>query len=195
MSTIAIFYQPQAVRDKFLIALAVLFSGIPVCCSSPFNQSFYYIRDMSLTGCQASICLSLMPPASNMTLPFRLSWWRRSHLPSTAGVLCTASSTGAHRYPFYSAAGGRRRRALGRVFCAVFHRWVREDIRHMDILLFSETLSAWCGETLTQPGAARRRTAPATAARGCACAAVANRKTRCARVTGSSTILAGPICE
>ncbi|NGH41978.1 regulator, partial [Escherichia coli] len=35
----------------------------------------------------------------------------------------------------------------------VFHRWVREDIGRINILLFSETLSAWCGETLTQPGA------------------------------------------
>jgi len=30
---------------------------------------------------------------------------------------------------------------------------VREDIGRINILLFSETLSAWCGETLTQPGA------------------------------------------
>lgn len=74
-------------------------------------------------------------------------------MPSAAGVLCTTASTGAHRYPFYSAAGGRRRRALGEFLCAVFHRWVREDIGRINILLFSETLSAWCGETLTQPGA------------------------------------------
>ncbi|CDL57455.1 Putative transcriptional regulator [Klebsiella pneumoniae] len=43
---------------------------------------------------------------------------------------------------------------FGEMFlCAVFHRWVREDIGRINILLFSETLSAWCGETLTQPGA------------------------------------------
>ncbi|WP_114500661.1 regulator [Klebsiella variicola] len=40
----------------------------------------------------------------------------------------------------------------GEFLCAVFHRWVREDIGRINILLFSETLSAWCGETLTQPG-------------------------------------------
>jgi uncharacterized protein len=59
----------------------------------------------------------------------------------------------AHRYPFYSAAGGRRRRALGRVSLRCLSPLGAEDIGRINILLFSETLSAWCGETLTQPGA------------------------------------------
>ena len=91
-------------------------------------------------------------PASNMTLPFRLSWWRRIIAINRRRSMRSFVNR-AHRYPFYSAAGGRRRRALGEFLCAVFHRWVREDIGRINILLFSETLSAWCGETLTQPGA------------------------------------------
>ena len=55
--------------------------------------------------------------------------------------------------------------------------------------------AALWGEFLCAVFHRRRPTAPAMAARGYACAAAANRKTRCARVIGSSTISAGPICE
>ncbi len=42
---------------------------------------------------------------------------------------------------------------FGRVSLRSLSRLVPEDIGRINILLFSETLSAWCGETLTQPGA------------------------------------------
>lgn len=146
-----------------------------------------------MTGCPANLPLTHAPGQQHDT-PFQAVVVEAHHCHQPQAFYAQLRQQGLTAIHFIPQLAAGDAALWGEFLCAVFHRWVREDIGRINILLFSETLSARCGETLTQPQR-RRPTAPATAARGCACAAVANRKTRCARVTGSSTILAGPICE
>lgn len=144
-----------------------------------------------MTGCPANLPLTHAPGQQHDT-PFQAVVVEAHHCHQPQAFYAQLRQQGLTAIHFIPQLAAYDAALWGEFLCAVFHRWVREDIGRINILLFSETLSAWCGETLTQPGAPHGPTAPATAARGCACAAVANRKTRCARVIEQFYDFSGP---
>ena len=88
-----------------------------------------------------------------MTLPFQAVVVEAHHCHQPQAFYAQLRQQGLTAIHFIPQLAAGDAALWGEFLCTVFHRWVREDIGRINILLFSETLSAWCGETLTQPGA------------------------------------------
>ena len=144
------FLQPRAVRDKFR-SHSQYFLWHSCLLLLTFNRSFY-----SLGICRDRMSgefASHHAPGQQHDTPFRLSWWRRIIAINRRRSMRRLRQQGLTAIHFIPQLAAGDAALWGEFLCAVFHRWVREDNGRINILLFSETLSAWCGETLTQPGA------------------------------------------
>ena len=105
-----------------------------------------------MTGCPANLPLTHAPGQQHDT-PFQAVVVEAHHCHQPQAFYAQLRQQGLTAIHFIPQLAAGDAALWGEFLCAVFHRWVREDIGRINILLFSETLSAWCGETLTQPGA------------------------------------------
>lgn len=105
-----------------------------------------------MTGCPANLPLTHAPGQQHDT-PFQAVVVEAHHCHQPQAFYAQLRQQGLTAIHFIPQLAVSDAALWGEFLCAVFHRWVREDIGRINILLFSETLSAWCGETLTQPGA------------------------------------------
>ncbi|SSN00557.1 regulator [Klebsiella variicola] len=104
-----------------------------------------------MTGCPANLPLTHAPGQQHDT-PFQAVVVEAHHCHQPQAFYAQLRQQGLTAIHFIPQLAAGDAALWGEFLCAVFHRWVREDIGRINILLFSETLSAWCGETLTQPG-------------------------------------------
>lgn len=105
-----------------------------------------------MTGCPANLPLTHAPGQQHDT-PFQAVVVEAHHCHQPQAFYAQLRQQGLTAIHFIPQLAAGDAALWGEFLCAVFHRWVREDIGRINILLFSETLSARCGETLTQPRA------------------------------------------
>ena len=104
-----------------------------------------------MTGCPANLPLTHAPGQQHDT-PFQAVVVEAHHCHQPQAFYAQLRQQGLTAIHFIPQLAAGDAALWGEFLCAVFHRWVREDIGRINILLFSETLSAWCGELITQAG-------------------------------------------
>lgn len=97
-----------------------------------------------MTGCPANLPLTHAPGQQHDT-PFQAVVVEAHHCHQPQAFYAQLRQQGLTAIHFIPQLAAGDAALWGEFLCAVFHRWVREDIGRINILLFSETLSAWCG--------------------------------------------------
>lgn len=94
-----------------------------------------------MTGCPANLPLTHAPGQQHDT-PFQAVVVEAHHCHQPQAFYAQLRQQGLTAIHFIPQLAAGDAALWGEFLCAVFHRWVREDIGRINILLFSETLSA-----------------------------------------------------
>ncbi len=107
-----------------------------------------------MTGCPANLPLTHAPGQQHDT-PFQAVVVEAHHCHQPQAFYAQLRQQGLTAIHFIPQLAAGDAALWGEFLCAVFHRWVREDIGRINILLFSETLTPGVGRRSTSQ--ARRR--------------------------------------